>query len=173
MNENDISKSRIEMLLKRTEHSIERLKPRIEKLENNKENLTVHGYRELGYFKGRLSALEDMADDLRELQNEREVKIVEAFRHIGDEVYSALFNVPGEDPRLESEKIRYIEVGADRIDLFGEEGIFIAEFDDVGKWKHDRLSSFSRSDIEEEIEKWWKKKLGIDDDGEHERKTNG
>lgn len=66
MNErNSVSKAQIEALLSRTERSIERLKPRIEKLENNKENLTVHGYQDLGYFRGRLSALEDVADDLR------------------------------------------------------------------------------------------------------------
>lgn len=96
------------------------------------------------------------------LQNNREEKIIEAYRHIGGTVYSALFNVPNEEPRLESEKICYIEVGSDRIDFYGEEGFFIAEYDSIGRWDHDRLSSFSQSDIEEEIEKWWKKKLNLD-----------
>ena len=94
--------------------------------------------------------------------NEREAKIIEAYRHIGDTVYSAIFNVPGEEPRLESEKICYIEVGPDRIDFYGEDEIFICELENVGKWKFDRLSSFSQSDIEEEIKKWWKKKLNLD-----------
>lgn len=96
------------------------------------------------------------------LQDEREAKVIEAYRHIGESVYSALFNVPDEEPRLESEKICYIEVGSDRIDFYDEDGSFICEFDAVGTWKYDRLSSFSQSDIEEEIEKWWKKKLGLD-----------
>ena len=101
-------------------------------------------------------------DNFLEIQHERESKIIEAYRHIGDTVYSAIFNAPGEEPHLESEKICYVEIGSDRIDFYGECETFIAEFDDVGKWNHDRLSSFSQSDIEEEIEKWWKKKLGLD-----------
>lgn len=103
-----------------------------------------------------------MVESCKGIRNEREANILEAYRHIGDTVYSAVFNVPGEEPRIEAEKITYIEVGPDRIDLYGEDEIFIAEFEDVGKWTHDRLTSFTRSDIEDEIVKWWKKKLNLD-----------
>ena len=97
-----------------------------------------------------------------DLKNEREVKIIEACRHVGDTVYSALFNVPGEPPQLCCETIHYIEVGHDRIDLYGDCECFIIEFDMVGKWNNDLFSSFSQSDVEEEIEKWWKKELDLD-----------
>ena len=94
--------------------------------------------------------------------SEKENMLLEAYRHIGDTVYSTIFNVPGEEPRLSSSKICYIEAFSDSIDLLDEYGSLIADIEDVGKWKNDLFSSFSCSDVEAEIEKWWKKNLGIE-----------
>jgi hypothetical protein len=47
------------------ERSIKRCKDMIQKLEENKDNLGIYGYWSLGYWKGRLSALEDTYEDNR------------------------------------------------------------------------------------------------------------
>lgn len=62
-----VCKSQIETILKRLDRQIERLKPRIAALEEKKSRLSVHGFQDLGYYRGRVSAMEDMVDDLREL----------------------------------------------------------------------------------------------------------
>lgn len=98
----------------------------------------------------------------QKVNSKREAKVLGAYRHIGDVVYSALFNVPGEDPHLRCETICYIEVSSERVDFYDNEGCFIAAFESVGKWDDDLFSSFSRFDVEAEIEKWWKKKLELE-----------
>ena len=50
----------------RVEHQIKRAKDAIEKLESEQEDLNEHGYWSLGYWKGRLSVLEDWLDELTE-----------------------------------------------------------------------------------------------------------
>jgi hypothetical protein len=60
-------------------------------------------------------------------------------------------------------KILYVEVFADRIDLCDEYGSLITGFENIGKWKGDFFSSFSSSEVEKEIEKWWQKKLGLEE----------
>ena len=57
----------MEKLIKKYKRQIERYKEKIKKLEIRKEHLSIFGYQEMGYFKGRLSAWEDMIDDLEEL----------------------------------------------------------------------------------------------------------
>ena len=46
---------------------IERLKPRIQDLEERKEKLSVHGYWDLGYYTGKLVVMEDWLDDKADL----------------------------------------------------------------------------------------------------------
>ena len=48
------------------ERQILRTKNRIKELEDKEEHLSKHGYWELGYFKGKLSVLEDWLDELKE-----------------------------------------------------------------------------------------------------------
>lgn len=50
----------------RVEHQIKRAQNSIEKLEMDQENLNEHGYWSLGYWKGRLSVLEDLLDNMNE-----------------------------------------------------------------------------------------------------------
>jgi hypothetical protein len=54
------------MTKERLECQIKRTKDRIKELEDNQKNLSRHGYWSLGYFKGRLTVLEDWLDDLEE-----------------------------------------------------------------------------------------------------------
>ncbi len=50
----------------RVEHQIKRAQNSIEKLEMDQENLNEHGYWSRGYWKGRLSVLEDLLDNMNE-----------------------------------------------------------------------------------------------------------
>ena len=54
------------MTKERLEHQIKRTKNKIKELENEQENLSKHGYWSIGYWKGRLSVLEDWLDELEE-----------------------------------------------------------------------------------------------------------
>lgn len=45
------------------ERSIKRCKDAIQKLEEDKDNLSIHGHWSLGYWQGRLSALEDIQEE--------------------------------------------------------------------------------------------------------------
>ena len=45
---------------------IERLKKQIQGYEERKENLSVHGYWDLGYFQGKLAVMEDWLDSIKE-----------------------------------------------------------------------------------------------------------
>lgn len=48
------------------ERSIKICKDKIQKWKENKDDLGIHGYWALGYWEGRLSALEDMYKDIKE-----------------------------------------------------------------------------------------------------------
>ena len=45
---------------------IERIKKRIQDLEDRKDKLSVHGYRDLGYYQGKLAVMEDWLDSIKE-----------------------------------------------------------------------------------------------------------
>lgn len=49
---------------------IERIKKRIQDLEDRKDRLSVHGYWDLGYYIGKLAVMEDWLDDLQETKGE-------------------------------------------------------------------------------------------------------
>lgn len=58
------------MTNERLEHQIKRTKDKIKELEDKHESLSKHGYWSLGYWKGRLTVLEDWLDDVKEDKNE-------------------------------------------------------------------------------------------------------
>lgn len=101
-------------------------------------------------------------EDFSPSLSEREKEIIEAYRHLGKSVYSAIFNVSGEEPRLREEKIHHIVLDGRDIDFYDEDDCFISSFSSIGHWNNDLFSSFSSSEVEEKIEEWWKKKLGLD-----------
>jgi hypothetical protein len=45
---------------------IKRNKEHLKQLQDKEENLSVWGYRDMGYFEGRLSVLEDLLDEIEE-----------------------------------------------------------------------------------------------------------
>lgn len=47
---------------------IERIRKRIQEYEEKEKTLSVHGYWSLGYYRGKLSALEDWLDYMQELK---------------------------------------------------------------------------------------------------------
>ena len=47
---------------------IERTKKHIADYEERKDNLSVHGYWSLGYYQGKLTAMEDALDDIEEAE---------------------------------------------------------------------------------------------------------
>ena len=47
---------------------IERIRKRIQEYEEKKETLSVHGHWSLGYYQGKLSALEDWLNSMQELK---------------------------------------------------------------------------------------------------------
>ena len=49
------------------QHQIDRANESIARLEMNREDLSEHGFQSLGYWKGRLSILEDWLDEVEEL----------------------------------------------------------------------------------------------------------
>ena len=48
------------------QRQIDKAKSRIADLESRKEFLNIHGYWDLGYWKGRLRTLEDWLDEINE-----------------------------------------------------------------------------------------------------------
>lgn len=54
------------MTEERLQRMIDRAKEKLKDLEERKESLSKHGYWDIGYFKGRISVLEDWIDDIRE-----------------------------------------------------------------------------------------------------------
>lgn len=57
----------IEKLIKKYERQLKRCQERESDLKEREENLSVHGYWELGYFGGKTSLYEDIIDDLKDL----------------------------------------------------------------------------------------------------------
>ena len=45
---------------------IERLKKQIQDFEERKEKLSIHGFWDLGYYKGKLTVMEDWLDSIQE-----------------------------------------------------------------------------------------------------------
>ena len=54
------------MTEERLQRMIKRANESLKDLENRKENLSKHGYWDIGYFKGRISVLEEWLDEIRE-----------------------------------------------------------------------------------------------------------
>lgn len=54
------------MTEERLQRMIDRAEEKLKDLEERKEHLSKHGYWDIGYFKGRISVLEDWLDDIRE-----------------------------------------------------------------------------------------------------------
>ena len=50
----------------RLEHMIERNQAMLKTLQSNQDNLSVWGYRDMGYYQGRISALEDWLDEMED-----------------------------------------------------------------------------------------------------------
>lgn len=50
----------------RLQRSIKRAKEHLEQLQEREEHLSKWGYEEMGYYKGRLSVLEDWLDEMEE-----------------------------------------------------------------------------------------------------------
>lgn len=50
----------------RLPHMIERNKAQLKQLQDKQDTLSVWGYQDIGYYKGRLSVLEDLLDELEE-----------------------------------------------------------------------------------------------------------
>jgi hypothetical protein len=50
----------------RLPHMIERNRAILKQLQDRQENLSVWGYRDMGYYEGRLSVLEDLLDEIEE-----------------------------------------------------------------------------------------------------------
>lgn len=49
----------------RLEHMIERNQMQLKSIQNRQDNLSVWGYRDMGYYQGRISALEDWLDEIK------------------------------------------------------------------------------------------------------------
>jgi hypothetical protein len=50
----------------RLSHMIERNQAILKQLKDRQEHLSVWGYRDMGYYEGRLSVLEDLLDEMEE-----------------------------------------------------------------------------------------------------------
>lgn len=50
----------------RLRRMIKHNKAHLKQLQDKQENLSVWGYRDMGYFEGRLSVLEDLLDEIEE-----------------------------------------------------------------------------------------------------------
>lgn len=48
----------------RLKHTVERERILLQKLKDNVDNLSAWGYRDMGYYQGRLSVLEDLLDEM-------------------------------------------------------------------------------------------------------------
>ena len=59
-----------EKLRKKIEHKIDRCNSNIEHLNSKKDNLSPHGYWDLGYFEGRKSVFEDLLDELLDISED-------------------------------------------------------------------------------------------------------
>lgn len=50
----------------RLPHMIKHYRAILKQLQDEQENLSVWGYRDMGYYEGRLSVLEDLLDEIEE-----------------------------------------------------------------------------------------------------------
>lgn len=50
----------------RLPHMIERNRAILKQLQDKQDKLSVWGYRDMGYYEGRLSVLEDLLDEMEE-----------------------------------------------------------------------------------------------------------
>ena len=50
----------------RISHMIERNNAELKRLKDKQDSLSVWGYRDMGYYEGRLSVLEDLLDEMEE-----------------------------------------------------------------------------------------------------------
>ena len=50
------------------QRQIERTKKHIAEYEARKDSLSIHGYWSLGYYQGKLTAMEDVLDDIEEAE---------------------------------------------------------------------------------------------------------
>ena len=50
----------------RISHMIERNKAMLKQFKDKQDSLSVWGYRDMGYYEGRLSVLEDLLDEMEE-----------------------------------------------------------------------------------------------------------
>lgn len=55
----------------RLQHQIDRTKKKIAALEEREDHLSKYGYIDLGYFKGRLTVLEDWLDEMTESEEQK------------------------------------------------------------------------------------------------------
>ena len=55
---------------KQLERKINRRKEKLKQLEDNKENLSKHGYFNMGLLKGEIYVLEDWLDEINESEGE-------------------------------------------------------------------------------------------------------
>lgn len=69
-----VNRARVEDTIRKLERQITRLQPKIDELEEKKSRLSVHGFQDLGYFKGRLSAMQDVVDDLKGMLDTSEIR---------------------------------------------------------------------------------------------------
>lgn len=63
-------KGLIVMTKDRLKHMIERNQAKLKTLQNKQDRLSVWGYRDMGYYEGRISALEEWLDEMEEDDNE-------------------------------------------------------------------------------------------------------
>lgn len=72
------------------ERQIERTKKHIAEYEARKDSLSVHGYWSLGYYQGKLTAMEDALDDIEEAE-------LVATQKIAEKIFSDIFAKVGFD----------------------------------------------------------------------------
>lgn len=72
------------------ERQIERTKKHIADYEARKDDLSVHGYWSLGYYQGKLTAMEDALDDIEEAE-------LIATHEIAEKIFADIFAKAGFD----------------------------------------------------------------------------
>ncbi len=60
-------KGKIEKLIKKYKHQMERYEKKEAKLKENEENLSIHGYWSMGCFGSKALLYADIIDDLKEI----------------------------------------------------------------------------------------------------------
>lgn len=72
------------------ERQIERTKKHIAEYEAREDSLSVHGYWSLGYYQGKLTAMEDALDDIEEAE-------LIATHEIAEKIFADIFARAGYD----------------------------------------------------------------------------